>query len=78
LLKRLQQHFAWQKLGATPGALGGGIWTQTVEVVVASRLRLNPNNFSSSTENPNFWTSDSVDYPCLLLKFSVHPPVLPW
>ncbi len=83
LLRRLQQHFgtlseAWL---ASPSALGQveGFGFQTVEVVVASRSRLNPEQLLLSHEqkNPNFWTpSDSLDYPRLLLEIFSPPPLL--
>jgi len=43
--------------------------------VVASRLRLNPEQLSFLTSRkPNFWTpSDSLDYPRLLLEFQSTP-----
>lgn len=83
LLKRLQQHFgtlaaAWE---ANPAQLREveGFGTQTIEVVVTSRSRLNPKQLLQQHEqkNPNFWTpADKGEYPRLLLEIFDPPPVL--
>ncbi len=83
LLRRLQQHFgtlaaAWQ---ASPAALleVEGFGSQTLEVVVAERSRLDPEQLllAHTQENPHFWTpADSLEYPRLLLEIPSPPPVL--
>ena len=83
LLSRLQQHFdtlaeAWK---ASATALGEveGFGRQTIEVVVASRSQIHPEQLlkQHEQENPNFWTpADSAEYPRLLLEISSPPPIL--
>ena len=69
LLRRLQQHFgtlaaAWQ---ASPAQLRQveGFGFQTIEVVVALRSRIHPQQFlqQHEQENPHFWTPSDADYP---------------
>lgn len=82
LLRRLQQHFgtlaaAWS---AHPTELGQveGFGRQTIEVVVALRSRIHPEELLGQHEqqNPNFWTPQEADYPRLLLEIPSPPPLL--
>ncbi len=82
LLRRLQQHFgtlaaAWE---ASPAQLREieGFGFQTIEVVVALRSRIHPQQLlqQHEQENPNFWTPSDADYPRLLLETPSPPPAL--
>ncbi|MBW4488728.1 MAG: DNA-processing protein DprA [Trichocoleus desertorum ATA4-8-CV12] len=82
LLKRLQQHFqtleaAWE---ASPHELGAveGIGPQTLEVMVAARAKIYPEQLleTHERENPCFWTPADPGYPHLLLEIPDPPPVL--
>lgn len=82
LLKRIQQHFgtlveAWT---ASERALSevDGLGAKLAGVILATRSRLNPNDFFEQhlQQNPHFWTPADPDYPRLLLEIPSPPPVL--
>lgn len=81
LLRRLQQHFgtlaeAWTSYAALGQVEGFG--HQTIEVVLAARSRIHPEQLLQQHEqkNPHFWTPSDADYPRLLLETFSPPPVL--
>jgi DNA processing protein len=82
LLRRLQQHFgtlaeAWQANGTQLQHVEG-FGYQLAGAVVASRSRINPQQFleQHTAKNPHFWTPADADYPRLLLEIPSPPPVL--
>ena len=83
LLRRLQQHFgtlaeAWKASAAALGEVEG-FGRQTIEVVVATRSQIHPEQLlkQHEQENPHFWTpADTAEYPRLLLEVPSPPPIL--
>ncbi|WP_416674592.1 DNA-processing protein DprA [Egbenema bharatensis] len=82
LIRRLQSHFgtlsaAWV---AEPSDLRTveGFGTQTIDVILQERRRLDPESFLQQhmRSNPDFWTPADADYPQLLLEIPDPPPVL--
>ena len=83
LLRRLQQHFgtlaeAWKASAAALGEVEG-FGRQTIEVVVATRSQIHPEQLlkQHEQENPHLWTpADTAEYPRLLLEVPSPPPIL--